>query len=116
MQCQDSDDDDDEEANTGSSESADSSNEHPSPSPLVAVQKGDAVVAVDLPRDASSPDRSDSTLESSDGGEGEKAVYDFEKSVLARWLGEKRVFAGMRRADNHDFKLIVRMKSSGAKP
>lgn len=97
-----------------SSESAGSSDEHQSPLPLIAVREGDAAVAVGLPSETSL-DRSDGTVESSHSGACEKDIYVYEETVLARWLGEKRVFAGMRRADNHDFKLIAKMKSCSAR-
>ena len=87
----------------------------------LAVQNCGSPVSVDLPRVTITPDRSDSTLESSVSGGGgarsdeAEAACDFDESVLAKWLGERRVFAGMKKAENHDYKLIARMKSGSAR-
>lgn len=37
-------------------------------------------------------------------------------TVMTRWLGEKSAFAGAKCAENHDFKLIVKMTKPNTKP
>ena len=49
--------------------------------------------------------------DSASGSEKGEEEYDFEESVLRRWLGDRCVFGGMKVAENHDFKVVVRMKS-----
>ena len=53
--------------------------------------------------DGRTPDTSESSLSS------ESAEKKPTESVLTRWLGEKTVFAGLKRAENHDYKLFVKM-------
>ncbi|THH07573.1 hypothetical protein EW145_g3278 [Phellinidium pouzarii] len=37
------------------------------------------------------------------------SVEASEESLMSKWLGEKTTFSGLKCAENHDFKLIVRM-------
>ncbi|KAH8112069.1 hypothetical protein DFH11DRAFT_1728887 [Phellopilus nigrolimitatus] len=53
-----------------------------------------------------------------DGGHGESVFVTglAGESLMARWLDGRSSFAGVKRADNHDFKLIVHMVKPSAKP
>ncbi|KAL5498309.1 hypothetical protein ACEPAH_2451 [Sanghuangporus vaninii] len=53
------------------------------------------------------PDSSESSFSSSSSESAEKKKPG--ESVLTRWMGDKTVFGGLRRAENHDYKLFVKM-------
>ncbi|KAL5520456.1 hypothetical protein ACEPAG_9680 [Sanghuangporus baumii] len=69
-------------------------------------------VSLDVNSASVTPDSSESSFASSSDASSGSASGKKQspgESVLTRWLGEKTVFGGLKRAENHDFKLFVKM-------
>ncbi|KAL5478815.1 hypothetical protein ACEPAI_2092 [Sanghuangporus weigelae] len=74
------------------------------------VERPRSPKAVSLEVDANvTPDSSESSFSSSSDASSAFGKKQSGESVLTRWLGEKTVFGGLKRAENHDFKLFVKM-------